>query len=120
MSIFSTIWDELSRPSTGDNWYAWASIALGHVMVGALIITGIDYFLTLDGPGRESARVLGAVGYAVIKEVPDIQKGGLGWDSLADVCFVFLGTFYGAIWMPIAAFVAVFVGVAAIISKKLL
>lgn len=98
MTILRIIWRELSRPTIGGNWYAWATIALSHVMLGAALAM-------LIGP------LWAIIGYAVVKEARDLMRGGRFWDSVVDTGFVVLGTFYGLAWMPFVAFAAVFIGV---------
>lgn len=118
MTIWKTIWAELSKPSVGDGWFGWATIALGHVVVGQAFVTlGTDLFPALAVYLIQLAVVLG---YVVIKEISDVRKGGSLTDSIVDAGFVALGTFYGADWLPYAAFLAVFFGVALIIRKRLL
>lgn len=103
--LIAVIWSELRKPEVGDNWYAWATIATGHVLLGALFITAVRLFI--DAPEMWVAVV---VAYWVCKEVHDIRRGGSDRDSLIDAGFVGIGTAYGAEWMPAVAMTAIAVG----------
>ena len=112
-SILSEIWAELRTPEVGGNWYAWATIATGHVLLGALFITAASLWGSFEGMG-----VLIAVFYWLIKETRDLRRGGIGRDGLTDLGFVYLGTFYGAAWLPAVSFALIGLGVALAIARQ--
>lgn len=100
-------------PEVGDGWYAWATIATGHVLLGALFITAASRFYLFDGLGA-----VVAISYWLIKEIPDLRRGGIGRDGLTDLGFVYLGTFYGLAWMPAVAFAFIGLGVVLTIARR--
>jgi hypothetical protein len=84
------ILDELARPSAQKaDWFAWAAAQLAHAMIG-VVLAGVLAFLL---PGVW-AFAIAAVGYAVVKELPDYRRAP-GWaaarDCLQDAAFVAAG-----------------------------
>lgn len=94
---------EIAQPTIGGG-YLWAVIAIGHVMLGA-VLQGI---LGAAGAG---ARLAIGMGYWLIKERRDLRRGGSLRDGLADAALVAVGAFYsGPRWWPVAVFAAVTAG----------
>ena len=84
------ILDELARPSAQKaDWFAWAAAQLAHAMIG-VVLAGVLAFLL---PGAW-AFAIAAVGYAVVKELPDYLRAP-GWaaarDCAQDAAFVAAG-----------------------------
>ena len=84
------ILDELARPSAQKaDWFAWAAAQMAHAMIG-VVLAGVLAFLL---PGAW-AFAIAAVGYAVVKELPDYLRAP-GWaaarDCAQDAAFVAAG-----------------------------
>jgi hypothetical protein len=81
---------ELGRPGAQrDNWFAWAAGQTAHAMIGAVLAGAMLFFLPAIW-----AFLAAALGYAVVKEVPDYLRAP-GWagarDSVQDALFVTAG-----------------------------
>jgi len=81
---------ELAQPSAQKaDWFAWAAAQLAHAMIGA-VWAGLLCFLL---PGAWAFAIV-AVGYALLKELPDYLRAP-GWaaarDCLQDAAFVAAG-----------------------------
>ena len=84
------ILDELARPSAQKaDWFAWGAAQMAHGMIGVLLAGALAFLL----PGAW-AFALAALGYAVVKEVPDFRRAP-GWaaarDCAQDAAFVAAG-----------------------------
>lgn len=80
------IWADLMTPSGYGTPYTAATSAIAHAVLGACFgWWGITFALV----------------YFVVKEWPDIKRGGAWLDSLEDATMVALGTFYGPWWWPL-------------------
>ncbi|MFC3169206.1 hypothetical protein [Paracoccus fontiphilus] len=94
---------ELATPTTGTG-YLWAVIAIGHVMLGAML-------QGLLGAAGVGARLAIGIAYWLAKERGDLRRGGSLRDGLADAALVAVGAFYaGPRWWPCLVFAAVCVG----------
>ena len=81
---------ELSTPSAQrDQWYLWCAAQMAHALIGAVLAGGLRFFLP-----SVWAFALAAVGYALLKEVPDFLKDRT-WanarDCTQDALFVTAG-----------------------------
>ncbi|MCA3342585.1 MAG: hypothetical protein ING24_09100 [Roseomonas sp.] len=81
---------ELARPGAQrDNWFAWAAGQMAHAMIGAVLAGAMLFFLPAIW-----AFLAAALGYAVVKEVPDYLRAR-GWanarDCTQDALFVASG-----------------------------
>jgi len=81
---------ELAQPSAQKaDWFAWAAAQLAHAMIGVVLAGALAFLL----PGAW-AFAIAAVGYAVVKELPDYRRAP-GWaaarDCLQDAAFVAAG-----------------------------
>ena len=73
------ILDELARPSAQKaDWFAWGAAQMAHAMIGVLLAGALAFLL----PGAW-AFALAALGYAVVKEVPDFRRAP-GWAAARD------------------------------------
>ena len=84
------ILDELARPSAQKaDWFAWGAAQMAHAMIGVALAAALAFLL----PGAW-AFVIAAVGYAVVKELPDYRRAP-GWaaarDCAQDAAFVAAG-----------------------------
>jgi hypothetical protein len=81
---------ELAKPDAQlNNWFLWSAGQAGHAMIGAVLAGTLLFFLAPIW-----AFLAAALGYAVIKEVPDyLQKPGWAGarDSVQDALFVASG-----------------------------
>lgn len=81
---------ELAMPGAQrDNWFAWAAAQMAHGMIGVVLAGGLMFILP-----PIAAFIAAALGYAVLKELPDYQRAP-GWagarDSTQDALFVTAG-----------------------------
>jgi hypothetical protein len=81
---------ELGRPGAQrDHWFAWAAGQTAHAMIGAVLAGAMLFFLPAIW-----AFMAAALGYALLKEVPDYLRAP-GWagarDSVQDSLFVASG-----------------------------
>lgn len=81
---------ELARPGAmRDDWFLWAAGQTAHVAIGAVLAGALLFFLP-----PLWAFALTALGYALLKEVPDYLRAP-GWagarDSVQDALFVTAG-----------------------------
>lgn len=99
------LWCEIKTPSeASDGGHSWGAVALGHVMLGALVATQCG---ALALPGA----FLGAAAYWGLKEIGDLRAGGGLVDGLLDAGFVGLGLLYaGPIWWPLLSWALVLIG----------
>lgn len=101
--------EEIATPTNGGG-YLWAVIALGHVMLGAMLQGALGFV----GVG---ARLSIALTYWHLKERKDLKRGGGLKDGLVDAALVGVGAFYdGPRWWPVMVFVGVCLG--AVIREK--
>jgi len=103
MTALRRLLREILTPTDGDP-YPWAVVALGHVMLGALL-------QGLTGAAGAGLRLGLAVVYAFAKERGDLRRGGTLRDGFIDSAFVAVGSFYtGDRWWPIAVMLTVSAG----------
>jgi hypothetical protein len=81
---------ELARPDAQrDNWFAWAAGQTAHAMIGAVLAGAMLFFLPAIW-----AFLAAAMGYAMLKEVPDFLQDRT-WanarDCTQDALFVAVG-----------------------------
>ena len=81
---------ELARPGAmRDDWFAWAAGQMAHAMIGVVLAGALMFFLPPIW-----AFAAAALGYAVLKEVPDYRRAP-GWagarDCTQDALFVTAG-----------------------------
>ena len=81
---------ELATPSAQrDSWFAWAAGQTAHAMIGAVVAGGLLFILP-----PAWAFALAAIGYALVKEVPDFLTART-WanarDCTQDALFVTAG-----------------------------
>jgi hypothetical protein len=70
---------ELGRPGAQrDNWFAWAAGQAAHAMIGAVLAGALLFFVPPIW-----AFMAAALGYALLKEVPDYLRAP-GWANARD------------------------------------
>jgi hypothetical protein len=84
------ILNELAQPSAQKaDWFAWAAAQLAHAMIGVALAGALAFLLPAVW-----AFAIAALGYAVVKEVPDYLRAP-GWaaarDGVQDAAFVAAG-----------------------------
>lgn len=114
-SILSQIWRELSRPSAGRSWYEWATMALGHVMLGALAAELLAFF---GAPASLGVALVIATLYFLAKETRDLRSGAPVSDSVTDAAFVMLGGLSPLPGWTLAAWGAVSLGVILRVARE--
>ena len=103
MTALRRLLAEILTPTDGDP-YLWAVIALGHVMLGAML-------QSIVGAAGAGLRLALALAYWLSKERGDLRRGGPLRDGLIDSAFVAVGAFYnGDRWWPIAVMLTVTAG----------
>jgi hypothetical protein len=90
MKTLRLILAELNTPSAQrDQWFLWCAAQMAHALIGAVIAGGLLFVLL---PGWAFATA--ALGYAMLKEVPDYLRAP-GWatarDCVQDALFVTAG-----------------------------
>ena len=81
---------ELARPGAmRDDWFVWAAGQTAHVAIGVVLAGALLFFLA-----PIAAFIAAALGYAVLKELPDYRRAP-GWagarDCTQDALFVTAG-----------------------------
>jgi hypothetical protein len=84
------ILNELAQPSAQKaDWFAWAAAQTAHAMIGVVLAGALAFVMPAGW-----AFAIAAVGYAVVKELPDYRRAP-GWaaarDCLQDAAFVAAG-----------------------------
>lgn len=81
---------ELARPGAQrDSWFAWGAGQMAHALIGAVLAGGLLFFLL-----PAWAFALAALGYALVKEVPDFLQSrtwATARDCTQDALFVTAG-----------------------------
>lgn len=91
MKLVTYLLKELERPDDqGLNWYAWATNQMSHALLGVGLAAVILTFST------DAAALAGVFGFATIKELLDILRGGRFQDSVQDLAFQLMGGFLAA------------------------
>lgn len=93
MTVIREIIRVLAMPESGRDWYAWATIALSHALLGFSLVIWLD---ALSGWSLWLSQGLVVAGY-VAKECRDLLRGGGAWDGVFDVLAV-----CGGVWMVAA------------------
>jgi hypothetical protein len=81
---------ELAQPSAQKaDWFAWGAAQMAHAMIGVVLAGALAFLL----PGAWAFAIV-AVGYALLKELPDYLRAP-GWaaarDCVQDAAFVAAG-----------------------------
>jgi hypothetical protein len=91
MGLITYFRKELERPDDqGLNWYAWATNQMSHALLGVGLAAVILTFST------DAAALAGVFGFAAVKEILDIIRGGRFKDSVQDLAFQLMGGFLAA------------------------
>lgn len=97
------LYKEICSPTYGGG-YLWAIIAIGHVMLGAMLQGAL-------GALGVAARLSIGIVYWCVKERRDLKRKGSLKDGLIDSTFVVVGAFYeGPRYWPVIVFTAVCIG----------
>ena len=90
--LWHRLWAEINNPGGGEfaAEHHRATTFAGHVMIGACF-AGLGYWW--------AGFVVAGV-YYLIKEAPDMRRGGKLRDGIEDTAGVWFGTFYGPWWWP--------------------
>lgn len=94
MSIYSIILSNLAtQDDQGDDWYAWASNQLSHVLLG--IVLSSPFFI-LNAALSNTIAAMVAVG--ALKKATDWYRETIGWrivrDTIQDLAFFLLGLLF--------------------------
>ncbi len=91
-SFLQYAWRVLRLPSIGGTPYERAVIAIGHVIVGAILASPFDVLGTIG------AALFWMVLYWAVKELGDVSRGGDIKDGIRDALAVGLGALYPGPW----------------------
>jgi len=90
MNAFRLILAELNTPSAQrDQWFLWCAAQMAHALIGAVLAGGLLFVLSPDW-----AFATTALGYALVKELPDFRRApswGAARDCVQDALFVTAG-----------------------------
>jgi hypothetical protein len=91
MKLLAYLLKELERPDDqGLSWYGWATNQMSHALIGIALAALVLTFAT------DAAAMAAVFGFAVVKEILDLARGGRLKDSLNDLAFQLMGGFLAA------------------------